>query len=393
MTRNLTGRAAAAAASMGQRAAAAGVGLCSVCRHPVRLHGDIGCAAGECFCSSTGAELRSGVVVEASPVVPPSAAELALLDVVCTCGHRRTEHVVTGSHVQCKTCRSCREFTAPAVGPLPAKWSQPAATHPIREAWTAEEAPDAPAAPPAESTPSPVAAAPAPAAPPAAASEPVREQPAPRPVTVDLPPWLPGAGVPHVKRKPAPVVEVTTPDESVGRQVDAIVAAGKVAARKRPRRSDARPAAPSALGPAAAVGEHDAAKEVTAGSGATGPAVTDPPLDQFRACPAGCGWTQEPTEFDDEVGLRASRAQHLRSHEPWAPVASGGFVRWEPVPSTAQVSPGPVNFEPLLAASLYVSSRWYCPKCHHWPLDPGACPGCRKPLQPVYNVTIPRSVV
>lgn len=297
MTQNLTGRAAAAAASMGQRAAAAGVGLCAVCRHPVRLHGDYGCVKGECECNSTGADLRAGVTTTAAPAVPPSAAELAFLDVRCRCGHVRTGHVVTGSHVQCKVC-TCRSFVAGGS--------------------------DAPAAPPAPAVPAaPVAAAPAPAAPPAAAPEPVREQPAPRPVA-ELPPWLPGAGVPHVKRaKPSPVVEVTTPDEDVVRQVDAIIAAAK-----RPRRTPARPAAPSALGSAAAVGERDAVEEVAA-------AAVD-----------------------------------------------------EPAAATVQ----PLDLEPLLARALWVSSRWYCPRCHSWPADPGACALCRDPLQAVYLVTLSRSV-
>lgn len=75
-----------------------------------------------------------------------------------------------------------------------------------------------------------------------------------------------------------------------------------------------------------------------------------------------------------------------------APVTTGRFVRWEPVPATVQVTPSAVDFEPLLAAALYVSARWYCPRCHHWPLNPGPCPGCRQTLQAVYHVTIPREI-
>lgn len=48
--------------------------------------------------------------------------------------------------------------------------------------------------------------------------------------------------------------------------------------------------------------------------------------------------------------------------------------------------------EALFAHALYVSSRWYCPRCHQWPLDPGACTGCKAPLQAVYHATIPREI-
>jgi hypothetical protein len=196
------GRAAAAEMPLGLRAAQAGVGLCSSCRHPVRLHGDVGCTTGECWCNATGADLRAGVTTTAALAVPPSAAEMALLDALCTCGHVRTEHKVSGSHVQCKVCR-CGGFTP--------------------------EGPDAPVAPPVEPAPPPAAAAPAPAVASAAAAGPVGEQPAPPPLTVDE-----------------------------------IVAAGKAAPYRRPRLRTARPAA-SALGvERAAVGGPDAVEEVAA---------------------------------------------------------------------------------------------------------------------------------
>lgn len=46
----------------------------------------------------------------------------------------------------------------------------------------------------------------------------------------------------------------------------------------------------------------------------------------------------------------------------------------------------------LFAHAVYVSTRWYCPRCHEWPLDPGACATCRAPLQAVYHATIPREI-
>lgn len=46
----------------------------------------------------------------------------------------------------------------------------------------------------------------------------------------------------------------------------------------------------------------------------------------------------------------------------------------------------------VLDRALFAAARWYCPSCHDWPLDPGACLVCRGPLQPVYLATIPRSL-
>lgn len=354
------GRAAAAEMSLGTRAALAGVGLCSTCRHPVRLHGDLGCAKGECECGSTGADLRAGVATVPARTVPPSAAELAHLDVVCTCEHRRTEHTVTGSHVQCKVCR-CGGFTPGG--------------------------PDAPVAPPSKPTPPPVAAAPAPAVAPAAPAGPVGEPPAPRPVAAEPPPWLPGTGVPYVKPTPAPPV-AATPDVDVARQVDAIVAAGKLAARKRPRLQTARPAVPTAHGSRAVVGEPDAVEEV---------AAAPPPAATAEPHTPGAGWARAKAELGDMVPDltdedEARADEIIAAASSWVPGRPAAVaVHWDPPPACVRLSPPPLDFGPLLAAALYVSARWYCPRCHQWPLNPGACPGCHKTLQAVYHVTIPRS--
>lgn len=181
-----------------------------------------------------------------------------------------------------------------------------------------------PAAPPAAPAPPPVAAAPAPAVAPAAPAGPVGEPPAP----VELPPWLPGAGVPRVKPTPAPIVEVTTPDEDVVRQVDEIIAAGKLAARKRPRRTDARPAASPALVSAVVVGERDAVGEV--------------------AVAAGDVAATEPEPLDLAPFLNAS----LTYYAAWA-------------------------------CTVHPLQRRH---------DPGACPDCRRALTAVYNVVIPREL-
>ena len=311
MTAVKPGRAAAAEMPMGVRLQRAGGGLCTTCRHPARLHAGLGCACGDCFCVSPAADLiaEAGATVEVAvetAVAPPSAAQLALLDGLCSCGHVRTKHKVAGSSVICRVC-ACHAFTVPA-----------------------EETTDASAAPPAEPAPPSVAAAPASAVASAAPAGPVGEPPAPRPVAVELPPWLPGAGVPRVKRQPVPIVEVTTPDEDVARQVDDIVAAGKAAARKRPRRTPTRPAVSPALVSAAVVGERDAVEEVTAAI--LPAAVTDPP------------------------------------------------------------EPEPLDYGPFLARALWVSARWYCPHCHSWPANTGACLTCSQPLQAVYLVTVPREI-
>lgn len=203
-----------------------------------------------------------------------------------------------------------------------------------------------PVAAPSEPAPSPAAVAPASAVAPAAEAGPGGEQAAPQPLTaieaafdpaaVKLEPgetvsWnsvehTPGAGWARAKAELGDMVpEITAEDEA---RLDEIIAAGKAAA-KRPRRTPARPAAPTAQVSRAVVGERDAAEGVAA------------------------------------VVL----------------------------PDAAATDPEPLDLEPFLAQALYVSSRWYCPECHHWPLDPGACPACRGPLQAVYHVTVPRSLV
>jgi hypothetical protein len=184
-----------------------------------------------------------------------------------------------------------------------------------------------PAAPPAEPTPPPVAAAPVPAAPPAV----------PTPVG-------PEAAKPANGHVVAPVAAASrsVPTVAMVAPLDDHEVEKIIAARKRPR-LHARPAAPSALGSAVVLGEPDAGGEVAAaGPGATGEAAATLPA--------------------------------------WDPPKL-------PAPRTP---PSPIDFGPLLAAALWVSARWYCPACHQWPLDPGACPGCRRPLQAVHNVTIPR---
>lgn len=318
MTAVKPGRAAAAEMSLGTRASQAGVGLCSSCRHPVRLHGDLGCATGECFCSSTGAELRSGVVAEPVPPAPPSAAQLALLDVVCACGHRRTEHSQDRLTVSCDAVCPCRRFTP----------GDP-------------KEPDAPAAPPAEPTPSPTVAAPAPAVASAAPAGPVGEPPAP--VAVVLPPWLPGTGEVQVKGwPPVPVVEVSTSGEDVERQVDDIIAAAKAAAR-RPRLRAARPAAPTAQVSLAVVGGPDAVEEAAAVP--TSAAAADP----------GDGWFQ-----------------------------------WGPLPSEVAATPGSLDLTPFLSAALYYYPAWFCKGCLQRRHNPGV--HCRRPLVPAYVVIAPREI-
>lgn len=97
------------------------------------------------------------------------------------------------------------------------------------------------------------------------------------PKVAPLPP-LPGAGVPRTP----PIVAAPTPDADVERQADGIIAAGKAAARKRPRPSTARPAPACAPGSDAVVGELDAVEEVAVAStsaAAAGPLDLEPFLN------------------------------------------------------------------------------------------------------------------
>jgi hypothetical protein len=150
---------------------------------------------------------------------------------------------------------------------------------------------------------------------------------------------------------PAPAL--TAEEEREAAELLAAVEAMPVAVVKAPRRRTPRPAASRALG-AAVVGEDDAVEDVAAAS--TNAAAAEPP----------------PTA------------------EPWLPGREP--AHWDPPPAVVRLSPPPLDYGPLLAAALYVSARWYCPRCHHWPLNPGACPGCRQTLQAVYHDTIPREI-
>lgn len=233
------------------------------------------------------------------------------------CNHHARVHNVVGcvsAHCECGVTRAELMPDAPRLEVPDGIESTPAAA-PAAPAPPAHTAPAVPADAPR--VPAPVAAAPA--------------GPANGRVVVpvvELPPWLPGAGVPHVKReRPAPVVEVTTPDEDVVRQVDAIVAAGKVAARRRPRLSTARPAAPNAQGSQVVVGERDAV------DGAAGP----PPAA-----------TVEPEPLDLTPFLNRA----LTYYAAWA-----------------------CDRHPL--------------QRRH---DPGACLDCGRALTPVYNVVIPQEL-
>lgn len=60
-------------------------------------------------------------------------------------------------------------------------------------------------------------------------------------------------------------------------------------------------------------------------------------------------------------------------------------------PVAATVTPEPLDLEPFLSAAVYSYAAWYCDRCHQRRHDPGACPDCRRTLQPVYVAIIPRS--
>jgi hypothetical protein len=156
-------------------------------------------------------------------------------------------------------------------------------------------------------------------------------------------PAAPPSGPPPAAARPA-----GPPARGEGRPVDRPAArpAGRAGAGdglKAPRRQDPRPAEDRALVTPAVVGEGDADEEVAA-------AVT-------------VATVAAATDLTPAEAYAAREAQRLAD-------------------LVAQV----------LDRALYSVARWYCPRCHYWPLDPGACEGCRAPLQPVYLATIPRSL-
>jgi hypothetical protein len=156
----------------------------------------------------------------------------------------------------------------------------------------------------------------------------------------------------RMKREhPELVPEITEDDE---RRADEIIAAGKLAARRRPRLRTARPAGPALGSERAADGELDAVEEVAA-------AAVDEPVAATGPAPVAR-----------------------------KPVAADGFVRWEPVPAYVHATPEPLDLAPFLGASLHCYSAWYCARCYQRRHDPGACPECGRALVPVHVVIVPR---
>jgi hypothetical protein len=110
---------------------------------------------------------------------------------------------------------------------------------------------------------------------------------------------------------------------------------------KAPRRQNPRPATDRALD-VAVVGGDDAGEEVAAAVGA--PAATS--VEQAAAVPRAVA------ALDDAAAL----------------------------------------VEQVVQSALFYSNRSYCGSCVAWWSDPGACPVCNAPLQPVYLATLPRSL-
>lgn len=57
-------------------------------------------------------------------------------------------------------------------------------------------------------------------------------------------------------------------------------------------------------------------------------------------------------------------------------------------PNTAAV----LDEDTLFAAALFVYRAWWCTHCSSRRLDPGACPDCKRALQPVHVAILPREV-
>ncbi len=162
-------------------------------------------------------------------------------------------------------------------------------------------------------------------------------------------------------------------DDAAGRPVEADAPAAPVVPR-RPRRTPARPAAPSALGPAVVVGESDAVEEVAAAD-SHGPVAATAPHTP------GAGWARAKAELGDMVPDLTE--EDLRRADE---VLAAAGVRVDPP------APEPLDLTPFLSAAVYSYAAWYCDHCHQRRHDPGACPDCRRTLQPVYVAILPREI-
>jgi hypothetical protein len=174
-------------------------------------------------------------------------------------------------------------------------------------------------------------------------------EPTPPPVAAAPAPAAPPAAEAGPDGEPPAPVDAT-PDVDVVRQVDEIVAEGRAAAgrlyaHRSSRRTPARPAAPA--------------------------------LGVERAAPGG-------PDAVEEVAVASTSA---------TAAASCADVRWDPPPAGVQATPEPLDLAPFLGASLHSYAAWYCARCYQRRHDPGACPGCRRPLVPVHVVIVPRSLV
>lgn len=100
------------------------------------------------------------------------------------------------------------------------------------------------------------------------------------------------------------------------------------------------------------------------------------------------GWGVVPVAVPADEALDAPRRNDPRPAAVLSAAAGGDEEVTAADPSPAAAVTNLVDL--VFASAYYVSSRWYCPACHHWPLDPGACATCSAPLQAVYIATIPR---
>lgn len=218
-----------------------------------------------------------------------------------------------------------------------------------------------------------------------------------------------GADVPAPPTGPAPV-EPAPPSAA---------AADDQAAVETPRRPEPRPAGDALVAPAA-VGEDDADEEVAVVVPSTRAAATPGLLDRIGARVAqrrheaglsveklarAAGIAEghlghiEGGRRNITLGVLEAVARVLRcdvadlvAPEPPAVSRPAGPAAAGAATPAAALDDLAALVGRVLDRAYFYAARWYCGGCISWPSNPGVCPVCRGPLQPVYLATLPREV-
>lgn len=211
-----------------------------------------------------------------------------------------------------------------------------------------------------------------------------------------------GTDAPAQPTEPAPVQPAPT----------AAAPADHAPAVETPRRPEPRPAGDALVAPAA-VGEDDADEEVATAVPSTRAAATSGLLERIGtrvaqrrleaflplAALARAAGITEGHLGHIEAGRRNITLGVLEAVARVLQCDVADLVAPEPAAAAPSVTAAASPLDDLAALvntvldrAYFYAARWYCAQCISWPSNPGVCPVCRGPLQPVYLATLPREL-